>query len=744
MTVRPAWLRRALHSLVTRVFLIGLVVLFVGTASRSYLIEKYLRIETQASVVAQQQALAMHAAQAIAQKIQLRQDALQRVASSLPRALLGQPESLRAWLHARLALTPWPFAGLWVEAANGQALAHYPPAAQAFQSARPSADTWVYIGRVGDEAAASIAVPLHGPDGRVQAVLRGVSTLKDMGLFEPLENYQNGQQGGYALVFPQERRVLTAGDAAHALQALAPPGADALMDHAASGHLGAGTWLHAPPGGGPSTEQFAALAPVPGAGWSVVAYVPTREAYAPIRRVLARTLDTLPLQLAIYFLLSGTALYFLLYPLTRSARYADRMSRGEIPLAELPIVYQDEVGDLTAAFNRLLAHLSEKSQELTSLKEIAETATLAKSRFLAAASHDLRQPMHALNLYLGALAGCDLPAKARPVMASVQLCAQTMDEMFRALLDISRLDAHVMQPEYSAFPIAVLLEKIHLEFAPQAQAKGLVLRMAPCTAIVYSDPELLERILRNLVSNAVRYTVHGKVLVGCRRTPSGVRLGVWDTGPGIAPDQQRVVFDEFHQLGNPERDRSQGLGLGLAIVQRLALLLNAPLALRSQLGRGSVFSVELPCALDGDPSPLPELLPMAVFPATLVGCLIAVVDDEALILNATRLLLEQWGCTVVTAASGAEMVAALGACARVPDAIVCDHRLRGEETGVDAIATLRNEFNSDIPAVLITGDTAQDRIQAIQATGLPILHKPLPDHVLKAALLRLVHTPLQA
>ena len=227
-------------------------------------------------------------------------------------------------------------------------------------------------------------------------------------------------------------------------------------------------------------------------------------------------------------------------------------------------------------------------------KDIAESAMLAKSRFLAAASHDLRQPMHALNLYLGALAHFDLPLLARPVLARVRECADSMDEMFCAMLDISRLDANVLTAKNKAFPIAQVLEKIRSEFIQQAQAKGLLLRVVTCSATVTSDQELITNILRNLVSNALRYTKHGKVLLGCRRNADSLSIAVYDTGIGIAPDQQSLVFDEFYQVGNQERDRSQGLGLGLAIVQRQARLMNAKLSLRSQLGRGSVFAIEVP------------------------------------------------------------------------------------------------------------------------------------------------------
>jgi signal transduction histidine kinase/CheY-like chemotaxis protein len=389
--------------------------------------------------------------------------------------------------------------------------------------------------------------------------------------------------------------------------------------------------------------------------------------------------------------------------------------------------------------NALSQHyeVAELAGKLKEQIDIAETATEAKSRFLAAASHDMRQPMHALNLYLGALANFDLPSSARPVLDKVRECAQTMDEMFAALLDISRLDASVLQANFTVFPVSVVLDKVYLEFSQQAEAKGLLLRVATCSAIITSDAELLENILRNLVSNAVRYTSRGKILIGCRRTASGIRLGVYDTGIGIADEQRAAIFEEFFQIGNHERDRSQGLGLGLSIAQRQACLIRAPLTLRSEVGRGSLFEIEL--MLSAIPAVATKSLKSVQQDAqSLVGTLIVVVDDESIILDAARLLLEQWGCEVVAASSGEEALQLLANSPRVPDAIVCDHRLRNQETGVQVINDIRNEFCFDIPAALITGDTSPEQFKAITSGGLPVLHKPLQSVLLRETLQNLI------
>ena len=392
-------------------------------------------------------------------------------------------------------------------------------------------------------------------------------------------------------------------------------------------------------------------------------------------------------------------------------------------------------------YNRMFIHSQQLRFEnldlvsqLTEQAEAAKSANLAKSRFLAAASHDLRQPMHALNLYLGGLAGLELSAPAKATLANVSQCAQTMDGMFRALLDISRLDAGAVQPEPREFPVAPLLDRIRVEFEPQVRAKGLALRVVPCSAWVRTDPAFLDRVLRNLTSNAVRYTQRGTILIGCRRKAGALRIAVHDTGPGIAPEEQRLVFEEFYQIGNPERDRSKGMGLGLAIVDRLAKLMLASMELVSAPGRGSMFAIDLPLAVQARAASAAPEQRTGAPRRSFAGSLVAVIDDEEMILNATRHLLEQWECTVVTGVSGSKVMEQLSTSTRAPDAIVCDYRLRGNENGLGVIDALRSEFNEDIPALLITGDTGPERLREIEASGMSVLHKPVQEKTLRDAL----------
>lgn len=373
-------------------------------------------------------------------------------------------------------------------------------------------------------------------------------------------------------------------------------------------------------------------------------------------------------------------------------------------------------------------------RELTLQKEAAENANLAKSRFLAAASHDLRQPMHALNLYHGAMENIALSSEAQLLLSYARQCAVAMDDMFTVLLDMSRLDAGAVTPTLKTFPVQQLLERIRVEFGPPAEEKCLDLRVVPSSLFIRTDPALAERIVRNLVSNAVRYTHQGKILVGCRRRGTLLRLAVFDTGSGIPRDKQQSVFEEYFQLANPERDRTKGLGLGLAIVSRVSNLLGAPITLQSELGRGSMFAVDFECD--------EAFVPQAAEPDTpntsrdsLAGRLVAVIDDESAIRAALGMLLTQWGCRVVAAATGDDAVEQLAAYPTPPDVIVCDYRLRGTENGLDAIEKVRMEFCVDVPALLVTGDTAPDRILEIRAGGFPVLHKPLQPDELRAAML---------
>ncbi len=377
------------------------------------------------------------------------------------------------------------------------------------------------------------------------------------------------------------------------------------------------------------------------------------------------------------------------------------------------------------------------AEDLRKQKEIAEAANLAKSTFLASASHDLRQPVHALGLFVGALRRVPMPPEGQQLLEQIELSTNAMDGLFAALLDISRLDAGTVEVHRCAFAIDPLLERICRDHVGEAKANGLSLIQKPSRAIVESDPVLVERILRNIVSNAVRYTDGGRIVVGCRPNGAMVSVQVWDTGVGIPPDQQDRVFQEYYQLGNVERDRAKGLGLGLAIVRRLTDLLGCPLTLRSQPGRGSCFAVALPLAKDA--AETKDNGPQRTQGAFARG-LIVVIDDELAIRKAMSSLLWAWGHDVIAAASGDEATRLLSACPVRPDLVICDYRLRDGENGIAVIERLRADYNEPIPAMLITGDTAPDRLADAQASGLLLLHKPVSNAKLRAAIIHLIAT----
>ena len=379
------------------------------------------------------------------------------------------------------------------------------------------------------------------------------------------------------------------------------------------------------------------------------------------------------------------------------------------------------------------------AENLTRQKAEVEAASLAKSRFLASASHDLRQPVHALGLFVGALRRTQLPPEAVELLDHIEASARGLDHLFATLLDISQLDAGVVEAAPRAFAVGPLIARLCREFRAEADARGLRLRYHATTLWVYADPLLTERILRNFLSNALRHTLHGGAVVGVRRgagVASGpIRLVVSDTGPGIPAAMQEKIFEEFFQLGNPERDRRQGLGLGLAIARRLAALMNCPLTLTSVPGRGTSFSIALPA------TPPDKTVPVPVEVAASTGRFIVVIDDEADILIAMHELLTRWGHRVLTADSGDALIALLVHEAAVPDLIFADYRLRDGENGLDLVERLREEYNADIPALILTGDTAPERLREASARGHRLLHKPVRPYALERALTEALADP---
>jgi two-component system, sensor histidine kinase len=373
-------------------------------------------------------------------------------------------------------------------------------------------------------------------------------------------------------------------------------------------------------------------------------------------------------------------------------------------------------------------------EELRRAKEEAERANVAKSRFLAAASHDLRQPVQAITFFTIALTKQIENTAAEPVLNDLKGSLEAIKTLLDSLLDVSRLDAGIVQPRFANFSLTALFDRIQTELAPLAADKRLTLRVLPTTAIIRSDPTLLERIVQNLVSNAIRYTERGKILVGGRARGQFLRIEVWDQGIGIPEDRLDDIFQEFYQVNNIERDRSQGLGLGLAIVQRLSNLLNYPVQVHSVLGRGSVFRVDVPLIGYNRQRNIGFLKRADERPADHKG-LIVVIEDEVIILRGLKLVLEEWGYAVLTATGEAEALECLNDHPHGPDVIISDYRLRAGKTGTEAIRHLRARYgNRPIPSILITGDTGPERLKEAEASGYRLLHKPVSSSQLEDAL----------
>lgn len=386
----------------------------------------------------------------------------------------------------------------------------------------------------------------------------------------------------------------------------------------------------------------------------------------------------------------------------------------------------------------LVEQLSQQKAVAEAARSQAEAANRAKTQFFAAASHDLRQPLHAMGLFASSLADKVKDPDALNIVHSINASVGALEGLFNELLDISKIDAGVIKPCLEHFPVARILERLRMDFEHTAREKGLRLVVRDCGLHLHSDPILLERILRNLVTNAIRYTLAGGVLVACRRHGEQLSLEVWDTGIGIPEEERDRIFEEFYQLANPERSSKKGLGLGLSIVKRLCRLLGYDIALASRVNRGSVFRFRVPIGV-APTKPAQSTPTVARGPGSLDGALIVVVDDEDAIVAGMKVLLTGWGAEVIACSSGEEAMAQVEQAQRVPDLLVVDFRLQNYVTGIDVVAHLRERFGPDIPGILVTGSTAPEHIEEAKANDLHLLLKP----VMPAKLRTLINFKLQ-
>ncbi|MDX1823318.1 MAG: transporter substrate-binding domain-containing protein, partial [Thiohalomonadales bacterium] len=375
--------------------------------------------------------------------------------------------------------------------------------------------------------------------------------------------------------------------------------------------------------------------------------------------------------------------------------------------------------------------LRASEDEARTARETAEKANSAKSDFLAAASHDLRQPLHAMSLQIGQLNELLQDDKAQQVLAQISSSQFALSDILNALLDISHLDAGTLKPNFSHFPLAQLFTRLENEFTPQARERGIELRLHPTRAWLYSDATLLYRILANLVDNAVKHTRAPGVLIGARKRGNDWCIQVWDCGPGIPADQQQTIFDEFIQLNNPGRERRKGLGLGLSIVRRLNQLLGHQLRLVSRLGFGTCFTLQVTQGT--------QILKQTSEPLSheergyrLQGAVVLVVDDDPDVLAATRNLLTSWKCAVLTAASLEDAITV--AADEDIDVIVADYHLGDGHSGLDVIRTLNEKRGEQSKALIITGHVNPEELSRLRNGQYPVLSKPVAPVMLRSAL----------
>ena len=399
---------------------------------------------------------------------------------------------------------------------------------------------------------------------------------------------------------------------------------------------------------------------------------------------------------------------------------------------------EDELGRMARSFNRLKEDLWEQGVGLQNAKEDADRANKAKSVFLASASHDLRQPLNAMQMYIAALKTKVDDDEVLKIIEDINAVSGSTARLLNALLDVSELEVGAIKPRYEEFPINNIFTSIFQSFSPLAKDKGLQFRIVPSSIFVKSDPDLLERILGNFMSNAIRYTHSGSVMIGCRRRGNMVSIEVWDTGCGISDNQMSNIFEDFYQIENKERDRTKGLGLGLALAKRLSISLNHKIVSKSKLESGSCFSVLVEIGNENNSDDKLEILTNVM---DLSGVKVLLVEDDIDVLKSTQQLLESWGCIVTAGRDQDEIKDIIGSDGYLlPDIVVADNRLPGDASGIDVVKLVQKELASLIPSVIVTGDVERSHVQSITDQGFPVLLKPIQPAKFRAIISHLTRS----
>lgn len=440
--------------------------------------------------------------------------------------------------------------------------------------------------------------------------------------------------------------------------------------------------------------------------------------------------NALPRQFYVFFLTTMSPL-IVMFALQETALH--------LAVAGSLVVYSAMVMTIGRAFPKTIGGLiglqldnADLLEQVSAQKAEAEEANKAKSQFLAAASHDLRQPLHALTLFTTVLEEKTNDPETAPIIKNIRSSSSALEGLLNALLDISKLDAGTLQTNIAAVDVDDIVARLCREFQGDAAAQGLSLTHETCGLAVESDGALLENILRNLISNAIRYTQTGGVSVAFERVADTLSIQVLDTGIGVPPDKVKDVFREFYQLGNAERDRNKGLGLGLAIVARIAELLGHSVAVSARSEGGSCFSVTVGISEVCTTAAVHELQ-LRSPGGDLAGINVLVVDDEQAIREGMQTLLESWGCVVRVAADSGETLDAVLGSQPTPDVMIVDYRLR-DCLGTELVEKVRAAIGVRTPALIVTGDTGVQELKQVGSSGYPMLHKPVQPARLRAFL----------
>jgi signal transduction histidine kinase len=479
--------------------------------------------------------------------------------------------------------------------------------------------------------------------------------------------------------------------------------------------------------------------------WLVFVEQPRAQALEPALATLTRTVLLLAAAGLLAWAVSVISARRMAAPITRLREATAELAAGRLG-TQLQVRTGDEIEGLAGDFNVMSVQLAQsyrelegkvaaRTAELAERRDEAERANAAKTRFLASASHDLRQPMHAIGLLVGMMRERLAQPDLRDLADKTHQAVQTMEGLFGSLLDISQLDAGAVEPKPEVFALQALFDRVALVYAPLAAAKGLALRVRPTRQQVNTDAVVLERMIGNLLTNAIRYTPSGGVLIGCRRRAGRLLIQVFDTGIGIAAADCSIIFEEFVRL-DPSGAHDRGLGLGLSIVKRAAGLLDVDIGVASRPGRGSRFELSLPALPGTVASGIAAGTAQADNPS-LAGVFVLVVDDEPINREVTAALLAQWGCLVASAASADEATQELTRHLRAPDAIVTDFSLGPGANGVELIRQVRVQCAQAIPALVVTADVA---VAAGGEPGVQVLHKPVDAPRLRAELLAVLST----